>query len=89
VVETELQRHMSKGFRNPYMFYKTPSQGVATFLVAAFDPGLIGTFLAPARYVLTLTASRRNRSIPGRLPDCYSSGPCHGQKAGDKVVAVG
>jgi NAD(P)-dependent dehydrogenase (short-subunit alcohol dehydrogenase family) len=41
VVETGLQRHMPQGFRNPYMFYKTPSQGAASFLVAAFDPNLI------------------------------------------------
>lgn len=52
LVETELQHHMPKGFRNPYMFYKTPSQGAATFLVAAFDPGLTSVFLAPAHYVL-------------------------------------
>jgi NAD(P)-dependent dehydrogenase (short-subunit alcohol dehydrogenase family) len=40
VVETRLQRHMPEGFRNPVMVYKTPSQGAATFLVAAFDPSL-------------------------------------------------
>lgn len=38
VVETELQRDMPIGFRNPHMFYKTPNQGAATFLFVAFDP---------------------------------------------------
>lgn len=42
VVVTELQRYMPKGFRNPVMFYKTASQGAATFLVAALDPSLKG-----------------------------------------------
>jgi len=46
VVETNLQRHMPKGFRNPNMFYKTPSQGAATFLVAAFDPKLKGMWIS-------------------------------------------
>lgn len=41
VVVTELQRHIG-GFRNPVMQYKTASQGAATFLVAALDPGLHG-----------------------------------------------
>jgi NAD(P)-dependent dehydrogenase (short-subunit alcohol dehydrogenase family) len=41
VVVTELQRHIG-GFRNPAMQYKTASQGAATFLVAALDPGLNG-----------------------------------------------
>ena len=45
VVVTDLQRHLPKDFRNPYMFYKTPSQGVASFLVAALDPALSGTVL--------------------------------------------
>jgi NAD(P)-dependent dehydrogenase (short-subunit alcohol dehydrogenase family) len=40
VVVTELQRHMPEGFRNPVMFYKSASQGAATFLVAALDPEL-------------------------------------------------
>jgi hypothetical protein len=42
VVVTDLQRHLPRDFRNPYMFYKTPSQGVASFLVAALDPALKG-----------------------------------------------
>ncbi|KAG0648566.1 Retinol dehydrogenase 12 [Hyphodiscus hymeniophilus] len=41
VVITELQRHIG-GFRNPVMQYKTPSQGAATFLVAALNPELDG-----------------------------------------------
>ncbi|KAK0729597.1 hypothetical protein B0H67DRAFT_559186 [Lasiosphaeris hirsuta] len=40
VVVTDLQRHLPRDFRNPYMFYKTPSQGVASFVVAALDPAL-------------------------------------------------
>jgi NAD(P)-dependent dehydrogenase (short-subunit alcohol dehydrogenase family) len=44
VVVTELQRHMPQGFRNPVMFYKNASQGAATFLVAALDPGLKGKY---------------------------------------------
>jgi NAD(P)-dependent dehydrogenase (short-subunit alcohol dehydrogenase family) len=40
VVVTDLQRHLPEDFRNPNMFYKTPSQGVASFLVAALDPAL-------------------------------------------------
>jgi NAD(P)-dependent dehydrogenase (short-subunit alcohol dehydrogenase family) len=42
VVVTELQRHMPEGFRNPVMFYKSASQGAATFLAAALDPALRG-----------------------------------------------
>jgi NAD(P)-dependent dehydrogenase (short-subunit alcohol dehydrogenase family) len=42
VVVTELQRYMPEGFRNPVMFYKSASQGAATFLVAALDPALRG-----------------------------------------------
>ena len=41
VVVTELQRHVG-GFRNPLMTYKSASQGAASFLVAALDPGLKG-----------------------------------------------
>jgi NAD(P)-dependent dehydrogenase (short-subunit alcohol dehydrogenase family) len=44
VVVTELQRYMPKGFRNPLMFYKSASQGAATFLVAALDPALKGMY---------------------------------------------
>ncbi|KAL6905107.1 hypothetical protein GGI43DRAFT_432266 [Trichoderma evansii] len=40
VVLTELQRHLPSEFRNPNMTYKTASQGVASFLVAALDPSL-------------------------------------------------
>ncbi|PON24288.1 retinol dehydrogenase 13 [Trichoderma gamsii] len=40
VVLTELQRHLPSEFRNPNMTYKTASQGVASFLVAALDPNL-------------------------------------------------
>ena len=36
----DLQRHLPADFRNLRMFYKTPSQGVASFLVAALDPAL-------------------------------------------------
>lgn len=42
VVKTQLQRHMPSNFRNSNMFYKTPSQGAASFVVAALDPKLIG-----------------------------------------------
>jgi hypothetical protein len=42
VVVTELQRYMPEGFRNPVMFYKSASQGAATFLVAALDLALRG-----------------------------------------------
>ncbi|RFU77226.1 retinol dehydrogenase 13 [Trichoderma arundinaceum] len=42
VVLTELQRHLPSEFRNPNMVYKTASQGVASFLVAALDPSLEG-----------------------------------------------
>jgi hypothetical protein len=35
---------MLKGFKNPAMFYKTASQGAATFLVAALDPALKGAY---------------------------------------------
>ncbi|KAJ9131749.1 Oxidoreductase [Pleurostoma richardsiae] len=48
VVVTDLQRHLPKDFRNPRMFYKTPSQGVASFLVAALDPALS---VHPAAYI--------------------------------------
>jgi NAD(P)-dependent dehydrogenase (short-subunit alcohol dehydrogenase family) len=44
VVVTELQRYMPEGFRNPVMFYKSASQGAATFLVAALDPALKGMY---------------------------------------------
>jgi len=44
VVVTELQRYMPEGFRNPVMFYKSASQGAATFLVAALDPSLKGMY---------------------------------------------
>jgi hypothetical protein len=36
---------MPKGFRNPAMFYKTTSQGAATFLIAALDPVLKCKFM--------------------------------------------
>jgi hypothetical protein len=72
VVETELQRHMPKGFRNPYMFYKTPSQGAATFLVAAFDPGLTSTCLAPCTLCPTLTALGATGAF---LDDCQIATP--------------
>lgn len=42
VVLTELQRHLPPDFRNPYMVYKSASQGAASFLVAALDPALRG-----------------------------------------------
>lgn len=45
VVLTELQRHLPSEFRNPNMTYKTASQGVASFLVAALDPNLQGMLL--------------------------------------------
>lgn len=41
---TELQRHLPAGFKNPMMVYKTHSQAVASFLVAALDPGLQSEF---------------------------------------------
>ncbi|KAK1255443.1 hypothetical protein MKX08_009438 [Trichoderma sp. CBMAI-0020] len=40
VVLTELQRHLPSEFRNPNMTYKTASQGVASFLVAALEPNV-------------------------------------------------
>jgi NAD(P)-dependent dehydrogenase (short-subunit alcohol dehydrogenase family) len=41
-VVTRLQRYMPEGFRNPVLFYKSASQGAATFLVTALDPALRG-----------------------------------------------
>lgn len=49
VVATELQRHIG-GFRNPVMQYKIASQGAATFLVAALDPGLKGIYRSRGKW---------------------------------------